>query len=256
MNDKQHFKIKPRMVFAHMRAASAYAATSYAKRLQVGCVLVDEDADQPVSIGWNGTAPGAPNICEKEVDGQLVSEGVIHAEENAINRLRWSYPFKKLTMFVTNSPCPDCTKKIIASGMVNKVVYLEPYRILDGVKELMAAGIQVYRMVDNHAVLHHVLTPEGEVGYEQVLTADYVRYIVITQRALTIDGTAKLAAFSDLAEFYTKIEAIDHGEKLVNCDDFNIGVISQGKLVSLDWYNDVVTANRKELDKIAEDLGI
>lgn len=256
MVDKQHFKIKPRMVFAHMRAASAYAATSYAKRLQVGCVLVDEDVDQPMSIGWNGTAPGAPNVCEKEVDGQLVSDGVIHAEENAINRLRWCYPFKKLTMFVTHSPCPACTKKIIESGMINKIVYLEPYRILDGIKELMTAGIQVYRMVDNHAVLHHVLTPDGGVGYNQVLSADYVRYVVITRRALTVDEKFKLAAFSDMVEFASKIEAIDHGEKLVGSDDFNIGVLNEGKLVSLDWYNDVVTADRKELDAISEDLGI
>ncbi len=156
--------IKPRMMFAHMRAAQAYGKTSYARRLQVGCVIVDPRVDQPLAIGWNGTAPGAPNVCEIEVDGQLVSEGVIHAEENALNRLpQHAADWCGLVMFVTHSPCPECTKRIIASGKIDKVIYCEPYRITTGIVEMMNAGIEVYRMVDQYAVLKYSFDDKGEL---------------------------------------------------------------------------------------------
>lgn len=148
--------IKPRMIFAHMRSAHAYAAASYAKRLNVGCVIVDPRTDQPLSIGWNGTKPGAPNVCEIEVEGQLVSEGVVHAEENALNRLPGrAEGWEGLVMFVTHSPCPECTRRIIDSGKIGSVYYNVPYRITEGIFDMMAAGIKVFRMVDQFAVVQH-----------------------------------------------------------------------------------------------------
>lgn len=164
--------IKPRMLFAHMRSAHAYALSSYAQRLKVGCVIVDPRTDQPVAIGWNGTAPGAPNVCEQEVDGQLVSVGVIHAEENALNRLPPHprvYKWECLTLFVTHSPCMDCTRKIIESARVDKVFYNVPYRITDGIKMLLNSGIEVYRMIDQYAVVQHGFGENGEVTSTPVL---------------------------------------------------------------------------------------
>ncbi len=160
--------IKPRMLFAHMRSAHAYALTSYAQRLKVGCVIVDPRVDQPVAIGWNGTAPGAPNVCEQEVDGQLVSlESVVHAEENALDNIRKAHT--GLVMFVTHSPCPRCTKKIIESGNIDQIFYNVPYRITDGIVEMMNAGIEVYRMVDQYAVVKHCFDAEGKLTSTPVL---------------------------------------------------------------------------------------
>lgn len=161
--------IKPRMLFAHMRSAHAYALSSYAQRLKVGCVIVDPRVDQPLSIGWNGTAPGAPNVCEKEVDGQLVSVGVIHAEENALSKLpQRTEDCCGLVMFVTHSPCPECTRRIIDSGKIAKVFYDRPYRIIDGIIEMLAAGIEVYRMVDQIVVVQHSVK-NGELVSTPVL---------------------------------------------------------------------------------------
>lgn len=164
--------IKPRMMFAHMRSAVAYGVTSYARRLQVGCVIVNPETDQPVAIGWNGTPPGMPNVCEMEQHGQIVTNPcVIHAEENALMRIPENVDdFTGLVMFVTHSPCPDCTQKIIDNGKIDKVYYQEPYRIMDGIKRLMNAGIEVYRMVGDMTILKHVFDDQGEVGYEQILS--------------------------------------------------------------------------------------
>lgn len=155
--------IKPRMYFAHMRSALAYGATSYARRLQVGCVLVDPRTDQPVSIGWNGTAPGAPNVCEIEVDGELVSVGVIHAEENAMNRLPEHVdPWGGLVMFVSHSPCMECTHRIIESGYIHTVVYRVPYRITDGIAKMLNENIEVYQLTED-AMYKHYLDENGQV---------------------------------------------------------------------------------------------
>lgn len=162
--------IKPRMLFAHMRSAHAYALSSYAQRLKVGCVIVDEQTDQPVAIGWNGTAPGAPNVCEQEVDGELISVGVVHAEENALMRIPEALDNRvDLTMFVSHSPCPVCTQLIIKSCAIKKVIYNVPYRITDGIVEMMNAGIEVYRMVDQYAVVKHCFDAEGKLTSTPVL---------------------------------------------------------------------------------------
>lgn len=160
--------IKPRMMFAHMRSAQAYALSSYALRLKVGCVIVDPLIDQPLAIGWNGTAPGAPNVCEQELGGQLISlESVIHAEENALDNVQKARA--GLVMFVTHSPCPRCTKKIIGSGNIDKVVYSQPYRITDGITEMLNAGIEVYRMIDQHVIVKHGFDDEGKLTSTPVL---------------------------------------------------------------------------------------
>lgn len=149
--------IRPRMVFAHMRSAKAYAETSYAKRLKVGCVIVDTVHDRPVSVGWNGTAPGEPNTCEKMFEGELVSlSGVIHAEANALARVPKETNPEDLMMFVTHSPCPSCTQEIIESG-IKLVIYQQPYRITQGIVDMLEAGISVFRMVDLYAVVQHIM---------------------------------------------------------------------------------------------------
>lgn len=136
--------IKQKMIKAHLRAAQAYAETSYAVRLQVGAVIVNQLTDQPVSAGWNGMPPGEPNICEHEVDGQLVSkDNVVHAEINALSKIPVSIPRNFLTLFVTDSPCPVCAQRIVESG-IRQVIFTRRYRLDEGINILLKAGIEVY----------------------------------------------------------------------------------------------------------------
>lgn len=103
------------------------------------------------------------------MDGQLVSSGVVHAEENALNKIpAYAEDWCGLVMFVTHSPCPDCTRRIIDSGSIGKVFYSVPYRITDGIVEMLAAGIEVYRMIDQYAVVQHTVK-NGELVSTPVL---------------------------------------------------------------------------------------
>ncbi|AFX93641.1 dCMP deaminase [Serratia phage phiMAM1] len=138
---------KRRMVHAHMRSALAYGKASYARRLQVGAVIVDQTTDQPVAIGWNGTAPGAPNVCDvDDGNGGLVSvEGVIHAEINAMNRLRTQNSRQALSMFVSDSPCPACAAQIVKSG-IKQVFFCRRYRLDEGIKILLKGGIELFQV--------------------------------------------------------------------------------------------------------------
>lgn len=140
--------IKLKMVDAHLRSAYAYGKTSYAKRLQVGAVIVNRLTDQPVSIGWNGMPSGVPNICEIEVDGKLVTKPeVIHAEVNALTRIPQTVDNMSLTIFVSHSPCINCAKAIVRSG-IDQVVFGESYRDDTGVRFLLDNNVEVFRQDD------------------------------------------------------------------------------------------------------------
>ena len=94
-----------------------------------------------ISDGYNGTPSGFENICE---DGNNVSKPyVLHAEANAITKVaRSGNSSDGATLYVTASPCMECSKLIIQSG-IKRVVYGEKYRLMDGVELLQRAGIQV-----------------------------------------------------------------------------------------------------------------
>lgn len=112
---------------AHLNAAQGYAKLSKAKRLKVGAVLLKDD--RIVSIGYNGDAPGGNNICEIEVGGELVTKpGVCHAELNCVAfAARNGISTLGTSLVTTHSPCFDCAKIIIMSG-VQEVYYNEEYR--------------------------------------------------------------------------------------------------------------------------------
>lgn len=140
--------IKRKMIQAHLRAAQGYADTSYAKRLQVGAVIVNQLTDQPVSAGWNGMPPGVPNICEDEVDGVMVSkDNVVHAEINALKNIPKKLPHQFLTIFVTDSPCPVCAQKIVESG-IKQVIFSRRYRLDGGISILLHEGVEVFHGSD------------------------------------------------------------------------------------------------------------
>ena len=94
-----------------------------------------------ISDGYNGTPSGFENICEDE--SGTTFPYVLHAEANAITKLaRSSNNSDGATLYVTASPCIECSKLIIQAG-IRRVVYAEKYRLTDGVDLLEKAGVKV-----------------------------------------------------------------------------------------------------------------
>ena len=131
----------------YLRMARIWAENSYCKRRQVGALVVKDK--MIISDGYNGTPSGFENICED--DNNLTKPYVLHAEANAITKLaRSSNNSEGSTLYVTASPCIECAKLIIQSG-ITRVVYAEKYRLEDGINLLKRAGIEVVLLeIDNH----------------------------------------------------------------------------------------------------------
>ena len=124
---------------AYMRMAQEWAKLSYANRRQVGCLVAKDH--QIISDGFNGTPTGFENVCEGE-DGETLPH-VLHAESNALSKLaRSTQSCEGATLYVTLSPCFECSKLIIQSG-VERVVCHEMYSDNNGIKLLEKAGITV-----------------------------------------------------------------------------------------------------------------
>jgi len=123
----------------YMRMAQIWAENSYCNRRKVGALLVKDK--MIISDGYNGTPSGFENECEDE-NGDS-KPYVLHAEANAITKIARSHNSSNgATLYVTASPCMECAKLIIQSG-IRRVVYGEKYRILDGIELLERAGIEV-----------------------------------------------------------------------------------------------------------------
>ncbi len=124
-----------------MRVAYIYAKLSYCKRRQVGCVVVKEN--RIISIGYNGTPSGWPNICEDE--NNKTFPYVYHAETNAISKLaRSNESGREAAIFITTNPCLDCAKLIAQTG-IKEVYYTESYRDNEGIEFLRKSSILVIR---------------------------------------------------------------------------------------------------------------
>lgn len=123
----------------YIRMALIWAENSYCKRRKVGALVVKDK--MIISDGYNGTPTGFENVCEDENDRS--KPYVLHAEANAITKLaKSSNSSEGATMYCTASPCIECAKLIIQSG-IKRVVYSEQYRLTDGVDLLRMAGIEV-----------------------------------------------------------------------------------------------------------------
>lgn len=129
----------------YLRMARIWAENSYCKRRQVGALVVKDK--MIISDGYNGTPSGFENICEDE--NNLTKPYVLHAEANAITKLaRSSNNSEGSTLYVTASPCIECAKLIIQSG-ITRVVYAEKYRLEDGIDLLRRANIEVIYLNPN-----------------------------------------------------------------------------------------------------------
>lgn len=128
-----------------MRMARTWAENSYCQRRQVGALMVKDQ--MIISDGFNGTPSGFENCCEDE--NNVSKPYVLHAEANAITKVaRSNNSSDGATLYVTASPCIECSKLIIQAG-IRRVVYGELYRLTDGIDLLTRAGIQVEYLPDD-----------------------------------------------------------------------------------------------------------
>lgn len=129
----------------YMAMAKVWAENSYCKRRKVGALLVKDR--MIISDGYNGTPSGFENVCEDE--NGVTKPYVLHAEANAITKVAKSGNNSKgATLYVTASPCVECAKLIIQSG-ITRVVYSDEYRLADGADLLRRAGIEVVKLENN-----------------------------------------------------------------------------------------------------------
>ena len=134
MNEKQ-LELDKR----YLRMARIWAENSYCTRRKVGALIVKDK--MIISDGYNGTPSGFENVCE--LDNGTTKPYVLHAEANAITKIAKSGNNSDgATLSVTASPCLECSKLIIQSG-IRRVVYSEPYRLTDGIDLLKRAGVEV-----------------------------------------------------------------------------------------------------------------
>ncbi len=123
----------------YLKMARIWASNSYCIRRQVGALLVKEK--MIISDGYNGTPSGFENECEDEQD--TTKSYVLHAEANAITKVAKSNNSSEgSTLYITTSPCVECAKLIIQSGII-RVVFQEKYRITDGLDLLERAEIEL-----------------------------------------------------------------------------------------------------------------
>ena len=128
----------------YLEMARVWAQNSYCQRRQVGALVVKDG--MIISDGYNGTPSGFENVCEDE--NGVTKPYVLHAEANAITKLaRSNNNSDGATIYITASPCIECAKLIIQSG-IKRVVYGEKYRLMDGIVLLERAGIEVVYLGD------------------------------------------------------------------------------------------------------------
>ena len=123
----------------YLEMARIWSQNSYCERRKVGALMVKDR--MIISDGYNGNPRGFENVCEDE-EGHTKSY-VLHAEANAITKVaRSNNSSEGATIYITASPCIECAKLIIQSGIV-RVVYSDDYRLQEGIELLKRAGIQV-----------------------------------------------------------------------------------------------------------------
>jgi dCMP deaminase len=135
MNDKKLNKYDK----AYLRIAKEWSLLSYCKRKKVGAIIVRDR--MIISDGYNGTPSGFENCCE---DGEGITRwDVLHAEANAILKVaRSTQSCEGATLYITLSPCKECSKLIHQSG-IKRVVYQNGYKDDAGLAFLIKAGVEV-----------------------------------------------------------------------------------------------------------------
>lgn len=129
---------------AYLRLAESWAKLSQCNRKQVGAIIVKDEII--ISDGFNGTPAGFDNCCENE--NGLTHWYVLHAEANAILKVaKSSNNCKGATLYLTHSPCRDCSKLVLQSG-IKRVVFKEAYKDPSGIDFLGNAGVEIVHISD------------------------------------------------------------------------------------------------------------
>jgi dCMP deaminase len=129
---------------AYLKMAKEWAQLSYCKRKQVGAIIVKDK--MIISDGYNGTPSGFENCCEDE-SGETRWD-VLHAEANAILKVaRSTQSCDGATLYITLSPCKECSKLIHQSG-IKRLVFQRKYRDSSGIEFLEKAGVLVNQIED------------------------------------------------------------------------------------------------------------
>lgn len=129
---------------AYLRIAKEWGQLSYCQRKKVGAIIVRDK--MIISDGYNGTPSGFENCCEDEDNN--TKWYVLHAEANAISKVaRSTQSCEGATLYITLSPCKDCSKLIHQSG-IKRVVYNQEYKDCSGLDFLRKAGVEVNLIED------------------------------------------------------------------------------------------------------------
>jgi dCMP deaminase len=124
---------------AYLQMAQIWGQLSYCERKKVGALIVKDR--MIISDGYNGTPSGFENVCEDEA--HYTKWYVLHAEANAILKVASStQSCKGATLYITLSPCQECSKLIHQSGIV-RVVYSKAYKDTSGLDFLEKAGVEL-----------------------------------------------------------------------------------------------------------------
>ncbi|SDM14131.1 deoxycytidylate deaminase [Kriegella aquimaris] len=127
---------------AYLRMAEEWGKLSYCRRKQVGAIIVKDR--MIISDGYNGTPTGFENVCEDE-EG-YTKWYVLHAEANAISKVASStQSCEEATLYITLSPCRECSKLIHQSG-IKRVVYQKAYKDDSGLQFLSKAGVELVHL--------------------------------------------------------------------------------------------------------------
>lgn len=137
--DNESYDKQKELDLRYLRMAQIWAENSYCQRRKVGALIVKDK--MIISDGYNGTPSGFENVCEDEHN--ITKPYVLHAEANAITKIAQSNNSSKdATLYVTASPCIECSKLIIQAG-IKRVVYSTKYRLEDGIELLKRAKVEV-----------------------------------------------------------------------------------------------------------------
>tara|TARA_R110000772_G_scaffold426_6_gene1554 strand:- start:9333 stop:9773 length:441 start_codon:yes stop_codon:yes gene_type:complete len=143
--------MKTKFIDAYMDTAKRFAELSHCERLKVGAIVVKDD--RIISIGYNGMPTGWDNCCEDVVRQDEMGysvyktrDEVLHAEANALTKLAKSTESGDgASLFCTHSPCIDCAKLIVQSGITD-VYYEQDYRSKDGLIFLTKSGLLIHNV--------------------------------------------------------------------------------------------------------------
>ncbi|MBR99335.1 MAG: CMP deaminase [Flavobacteriaceae bacterium] len=132
-------KKQKRYDLAYLKMAQTWGELSYCKRKKVGALIVKDK--MIISDGYNGTPSGFENTCED--DDNYTKWYVLHAEANAILKVAGStQSCKGSTLYITLSPCKECSKLIHQSG-ITRLVYSKKYKDSSGLEFLKKAGVEI-----------------------------------------------------------------------------------------------------------------